>query len=294
MKKFFLFFLLSFILLNSGCDNSFDITMGYEEQLVVFLVLDNRTDRQIIKVQKLQNSYGMPVVEKLVEPVSVRIVHPSGYFSTFKDTVISNSSNFTALYIDSLDFKSGVYQLFVNAGDSLYAWSNISIINENIITVSQDSAAYKASVNILPWMGSAHVKPYLVYTVNQNSESIVKSVEVPTVIDIINNDTVEVFSIPMKFSGSGINRNFELLKTSVEYMREKLINYYGAQSVQFNTMRFFVYTYSKNLTDYIGANEGYTDIYSVRLDKPTYTNIVGGMGVFGALLLDSVNVRIVN
>ena len=42
-----------------------------------------------------------------------------------------------------------------------------------------------------------------------------------------------------------------------------------------------------NLTYYMQSVKGYDDPYTVRLDKPDWTNIVNGYGVFGAIRLDS-------
>jgi hypothetical protein len=43
----------------------------------------------------------------------------------------------------------------------------------------------------------------------------------------------------------------------------------------------------KNLANYYGSTEGFLDDYSVRLDEVTYSNIEGGLGVFGAYKVTS-------
>ena len=293
MKNFYLVFLLCLTLFNFGCDDGFDIVSEYEEQLVVFLVLDNRSDKQIIKVQKLQNSFGLPTLEKLIDPVSVRIVHPLGYSITFKDTVINTASNYNTLYIDSLDLTEGVYKLFVNARDSLYAWSNITVGPELQIILSQDNKGYSVYLHTLHSVRGASIKPYLFYTLRQNSEFVEKSIEVPRAIHINKNDTVEVFSgLVQLIGGDRTSTHLQLPLSSVQYMRDKLTNYFGAENVQFNNMKFIAYGYDWSLYEYINLHEGYSDDYSVRLDKPNYTNIVGGMGIFGAVLVDSASIYI--
>jgi len=297
MKKLFLVFLILLTLFNSGCDNGFDIVTEYKEQLIVFLVLDNRSDKQIIKVQKLQKSYGRTVSEKLMDPISVRIVHPLGYSRNFKDTVINSVYNFNTLYVDSLDLIPGAYQLFVNAKDSLYAHASMSIGLKPLLIVSQDKEAYSAYISMINYSArGAHIKPYLLYTVKQNAGFVEKSIEVPRAIYINKNDTVEIFSGLVEFTGdqARVPYHLRLVHSSVQYMRDKLTNYYGAENVQFNNMKFISYAYDWNLFEYINANEGYSDEFSVRLDKPNFTNIVGGMGIFGAVSADSVTVRIYN
>ena len=291
MRKLCLVFFACFTLFNSGCDTGFDIVSEYEEQLVIFMVLDNRADKQILKVQKLQNSFGQPVLEKLVEPISARLVHPLGYSIQFKDTVISGVYNYNTLYIDSLDFALGVYRLFVNAGDSLYAWANAAVTPRADLFVGSDDVSYSAYLSANYQIQGAHIKPYLLYSVKQNSEFIEKNVEVPRAIYINQNDTLEIFSSLVKIRGNNAPYHLQLQYTSVQYMRDKLTNYFGAENVRFNNIKFVSYAYDWNLFEYINLHEGYSDQFSVRLDKPNFTNINGGMGIFGAVLADSVTMR---
>jgi hypothetical protein len=288
MKNIFLVFLICFTFLNSGCDNAFDIVVEYKEQLVVFLILDNRFDKQMIKIQKLQNLYGMPVLEKLVEPLSVRITDPLGYSRTFKDTLINSFPNFNILYVDTLNLISGVYRLFVSGRDSLYVWSNIVIQEVPQLTIRYTADSYLLYIRSSQ-VSYTCVKPYLLYTVTQNSESIQKSIEIPRAIDINKTDTVEFFHGMLEIPPANINSSYNLsiLSAPVLYMKDKLTNYYGAQNVQFNNIKFVAYTYNSNLHEYVNS-EGYSDNYSVRLDKPNYTNIIGGTGIFGSILVDSV------
>jgi len=297
MKKIFLVFLICFTFLNSGCDDAFNIVGEYEEQLVVFLILDNRFDKQIIKIQKLQNSYGIPTQEKLIDTLSVRIMDPSGYSKTFKDTVINSLHNFNTLCVDSLNLITGIYRLFISGEGSLYAWSNILIPQVPQLTTrfnSTDSCYYlyiKASR-----VTHTHVKPHLVYSIRQNSEFIEKSIEIPKAIDINKTDTVEFFHSMLEVPPDDphIYNIYHLIvsSTSILYMKNKLINYYGKENVQFNHIKFLAYTYDQNLFDYINTNEGYSDTYSVRLDKSNYTNVIGGVGIFGSILADSIEIRL--
>jgi hypothetical protein len=117
-----------------------------------------------------------------------------------------------------------------------------------------------------------------------------KSIEVPKTVDINNTDTVEFFHSIMEIHSSTADPyHLQIPASAYEYIRGKLTNYFGAENVRFNSMRFVSHTYSLNLYQYVQSYEGYSDDYSVRLDQPNYTNIVGGVGIFGAILSDSVN-----
>jgi hypothetical protein len=283
MKKLFIVFLIFFTFFNSGCDNSLDIVSEYKEQLAVFLVLDSRSDKHIIKVQKVQKSYGVSSIEKLVDPVSVRIVDPLGYSRTFKDTVINTIPNFNTLYIDSLDLIPGTYQLFVNARDSLHAESSIVVQRKpnyyvTLPTTPDDVADYSHIINIsTPLSGvviSVHIKLYMFYTIRQNSEYVEKSVEVPGFVNMLR--------IPPN------PYRIVIPKLVIEKMKYKLMNDFGAENITFsNSVQFVFCTYNTDLYRYVSFYEGFAD-YSVRLDKPNYTNIVGGIGIFGSAFVDSI------
>jgi len=77
-------------------------------------------------------------------------------------------------------------------------------------------------------------------------------------------------------------------KVIIERMKYKLTNDFGAENISFsNTVQFVFCTYNKDLYRYVSFYEGFAD-YSVRLDEPNYTNIVGGMGIFGAAFVDVI------
>ena len=46
--------------------------------------------------------------------------------------------------------------------------------------------------------------------------------------------------------------------------------------------------YEENLYNYYSVVNGFQDRYSIRLDQSTYSNISGGMGLFGAYSVDSL------
>jgi hypothetical protein len=46
----------------------------------------------------------------------------------------------------------------------------------------------------------------------------------------------------------------------------------------------------ENLYKYYNLANGFQDPYSIRTDQPDFSNIQGGLGIFGAMTLDSVRV----
>ncbi len=50
---------------------------------------------------------------------------------------------------------------------------------------------------------------------------------------------------------------------------------------------FYVIEYDKHLSNFYSSTNGYMDFYSIRLDETTYTNISGGIGIFGTSMFNS-------
>jgi hypothetical protein len=55
---------------------------------------------------------------------------------------------------------------------------------------------------------------------------------------------------------------------------------------------FYVVEYDKHLSNFYSSTNGYLDFYSIRLDETTYTNISGGIGIFGTSMFNSINFEI--
>ena len=176
----------------------------------------------------------------------------------------------------------GTYQLFVNARDSLHVESKMVVPRKpnyyvTLPTTPDDVADYSHIINIsTPLSGvviSVHIKLYMFYTIRQNSEYVEKSVEVPGFVNMLR--------IPPN------PYRIVIPKLVIEKMKYKLTNDFRAENITFsNSVQFVFCTYNTDLYRYVSFYEGFAD-YTVRLDKPNYTNIVGGMGIFGAAFVDS-------
>jgi hypothetical protein len=73
---------------------------------------------------------------------------------------------------------------------------------------------------------------------------------------------------------------------------EEIIEQYGAQNVQFRHAMFELIQVDPPLYNYYNIVNGFQDEFSVRTDLPDYTNIRGGVGVFGSFTVDSVLVSL--
>ncbi|HEY9186765.1 MAG TPA: hypothetical protein VIR55_02560 [Ignavibacteria bacterium] len=284
--------ILFIILFFTSCNDDFDIVKDYHEQLVVFLVLDNRADKQIIKIQKLQNDVGLNDNNKVLKDLSVRLIDTYGVAHYFKDTVLNGVNNFNVLFVDSLDLKEGTYSLFVNSGNKLYAWSNVTVRAPQLIYVSSFNEYYKINISKSASSRGVLVKSFVCFDRVDNGITTSDMMEIPSKFSVNGTDTTEIYPAVEK-SDYSENKSIEVIigYNAIVYTKQKIINRYHIESKDIKKIKIFSFSYDWNLYEYIMSYKGYSDPYSVRLDKPNYSNIIFGNGVFGAIRVDSTEIK---
>ena len=80
--------------------------------------------------------------------------------------------------------------------------------------------------------------------------------------------------------------------TLYSYMASIYNNNADNFNVQYDRGVFYLYQYDAALTNYYETVSAYQDPHTVRSDNFDYTNIPGGAGVFGSLLVDSLVVQL--
>ena len=284
--------ILFIILFFTSCNDDFDIVKDYHEQLVVFLVLDNRADKQIIKIQKLQNDVGLNDNNKVLKDLSVRLIDTYGVAHYFKDTVLNGVNNFNVLFVDSLDLKEGTYSLFVNSGNKLYAWSNVTVRAPQLIYVSSFNEYYKINISESASSGGVLVISFVCCDRVDNGITTSDMMEIPSKFSVNGTDTTEIYPAVEK-SDYSENKSIEVIigYNAIVYTKQKIINRYHIESKDIKKIKIFSFSYDWNLYEYIMSYKGYSDPYSVRLDRPNYSNIIFGNGVFGAIRVDSTEIK---
>ena len=284
--------ILFIILFFTSCNDDFDIVKDYHEQLVVFLVLDNRADKQIIKIQKLQNDVGLNDNNKVLKDLSVRLIDTYGVAHYFKDTVLNGVNNFNVLFVDSLDLKEGTYSLFVNSGNKLYAWSNVTVRAPQLIYVSSFNEYYKINISKSASSRGVLVKNFVCFDRVDNGITTSDMMEIPSKFSVNGTDTTEIYPAVEK-SDYSENKSIEVIigYNAIVYTKQKIIIRYHIESKDIKKIKIFSFSYDWNLYEYIMSYKGYSDPYSVRLDRPNYSNIIFGNGVFGAIRVDSTEIK---
>ncbi len=117
------------------------------------------------------------------------------------------------------------------------------------------------------------------YFIETDSANNYRSVELP--IDI--KDGKEVFpkfNYPgkVRYSFNAVTKKFESISEGIE----------DKSKIYIVDMRLTVTELNKDLSSYYSSLNGFFDEYSVRLDEQIYSNINGGIGIFGAYKNTSV------
>lgn len=115
------------------------------------------------------------------------------------------------------------------------------------------------------------------YEVSKDSHTENKSIEIPLTYTKKNGKSEPVY--PSYTWGKQIEYSFD----SIDSVMNKISEGDTAKSTY--TIKSAVFTileYETNLASYFSSTNGYLDNFSIRLDESVYSNVSGGIGVFGA------------
>ena len=117
--------------------------------------------------------------------------------------------------------------------------------------------------------------PYDVETVDQSA-----SFEYPRLTPI------EQFGTPSNTTSA----MYAFRGTSYQYVIRSITGTYGITNVHFKQVKLYVNLIDEPLYNYYFIVNGFLDPYTIRTDRPDYSNVLGGVGVFGSFTLDSIGV----
>jgi hypothetical protein len=275
--------------LNFDCkENNFSPIIGTESKLGVQTVFDTKENVQFVKIQKIFPSYASSNEEKIPKILNVRI-NASDYSYLFKDTIINGISNYSVYYNKEIKVDPGNYMLIITSDDYPMTWSTMLVPSKPDIsfTTLSDSIIARIKTNIS--IGSFSYHFYVDYSLVKDGNTLLNRIEVPIKVDT--NEKKEISVIyPTSFKQTTVIGGTEEIFLSfgcLKYIKNFIKSKENASNVILYRGTMFIRSSDLNLSNYLRAVEGYDDPYSVRLDKPDWTNIVNGYGVFGSIRLDS-------
>ncbi len=295
---------VAMLVMYCGCENSFSPKGEYQQHLVVYSVLSSRSDSQYVRVYTTYNLAGFDPAEHTtdtdVRGATVTMTNDSTTYN-LKQTIIPRddtsrySSNLVAYFAYPCPLRPGKQYALAIISDQGNATASLSVPAEGYI--------YSNNPSVLKSPGS-------------HPEDIVASIGVSSItqgylyacilMSMCTSDKIwsicdwrfhrgklpqgaNRFNLLTRSCSGGLpNRrrmsSFPMMCTLPSTTTLSLSSEDSIQGARPSSSR----RSSPTCTSDYNIVNGFQDPYSVREDQPDYTNIVGGLGVFGAMVEDSV------
>lgn len=290
----------SVLLWAGGCDDTVNPNAPFQPRIVVYAILNTGTDRQLVRTFAMSEPPNINIggTEPPVTDATVTIAQQNTVYR-FRDTTIARKD--TSRYSAEVQAKVAApfrpeygseYVLKVEspAMGTYAARTRIprrGIISSIALFILQTPDDYKYGLPLeLKLYGKGYVlRMLLQYEVEINGIWFEQTEEVPR-----------------SLQGRGQTRNLYPVATLVEaevikfkwpletltYTISEVMQRYEANHIIFKRVVLQLRQYEENLFNYYQVVNGFRDPRSIRVDLPDYTNIPGGLGVFGAYTIEEL------
>jgi hypothetical protein len=161
-----------------------------------------------------------------------------------------------------------------------------------VVYLSSEKEYYKIHLSKSASSRGFLVKSYLYFETKSGNEIVMDRMEIPSHFSFSGKDTIEIYQGLQKSDFSdNIPSTIFLRFNALTYTKQKIMNKFNISSSDIKLLKVFAFSYDWNLYEYMSSYGGYQDEYSVRLDKPNFSNVVLGNGIFGAIRVDSLELK---
>ena len=313
--------ILSFVfVLLWGCEQPFTPKGPYVQKLAVVGILSNTSDTQYVRVFKTYNPPGFDPYEVLqdqaIRGASV-VVTQGASAIRYQETAIPrpDTSRFNDMIVayaaSQFRLEPGkTYNLDVTTPSDGGASAPLTVPDTGWLRVlnpwvlsSTGSGEDEDLLAVQAWISPVSlgyiVRFYLDYEVLQNSNWVPMRMELPSWE--IKVDTTRYYGYPKLVRRSSTPGPKGTLQSEGAYFmpwiyQEKVgeISATYGNKARLGRLFFVLTQVEQNLYTFYNLANGYQDAFSIRLDMPDWTNISGGLGVFGAMVEDTLYVDIPN
>jgi hypothetical protein len=277
-----------------GCKDTFSPKGPFENQLVVYSVLQTSRDLQYVRVYTSYDVSGFDPFESAIDhPIAgarVVITGPGGTY-VFRDTLLprqdkSRYSTSIAAYVANLRPKPGeTYTLDVRA-------ENIGSTIAAVTTPRPSTLLYwYPNTTILDDPGS--VKDYASFYAYGRLLEQTKAYTYQFAIeyDVLlpegwQRQSVEpvLASVYKSYGGGSGSCSKSVYMSTLSNIESR----YGNTKLIFRRIVYRLLQLEENWYNYYNTVRKFQDPFSIRLDEPDFTNLSNGYGLFGASTLDSL------
>jgi hypothetical protein len=273
-----------------GCKKSeINYYEPFQNKLVVYGVIDSRSNLQLIRIQSNTARAGEPDENKKLKNLNVKVTLNNTQTYNLRDTVIEGIENYSVYYHPDFKFKTGSFLLMVTSDDYPSCWATA-----NVPEKQKMSLEYKADKNVITIPFNLTTKgyfynTYLYYALTQGAQKTIKKIEIPIQILTENGKKIPVYpdKIEEEVSKAG---EISIPYSNIDYAIEKLRAEYGTDNISLGSCYLYFHSLDWNLYNYYHSINGFKDPFSIRLDQPYWTNVSGGYGIFGAVRSDSIEI----
>jgi hypothetical protein len=306
-------FVLGFVLvLISGCENSFDPRGPYQKRLVVYSILSNSSDSQYVRVFTTYNPSGFDPAEvtadTYVRKATVTLTDDSTTYR-LRDTSITRADK--SRYTDDIGayiaypwhMRLGKSYSLSVASDQGNASATVSVPDAGLLIPNNpfvlkapdryNSEDVTVTIKVSPLTRGYVVRLYLDYLVRVGTDWVHKREEVPT-SGLSGSGATAQYNYPkLTRRTSDVSQPYITVHFPITVYTgffTKIVDQYGTDGYKLLTATYILTQVEANLYKYYNLANGFQDEFSVRTDQPDYSNIQGGLGIFGAMTVDSIRV----
>jgi hypothetical protein len=300
------------LFLVSGCENSFDPRGPYQKQMVVYSILSNSSDSQYVRVFTTYNPTGFDpsevTADTYVRKARVTLTDDSTTY-TLRDTSLTrvDKSRYTddigayiaypchmrmgKTYTLSVASDQGNVSATVSVPHAGYVLANNPFILKAPDRYSSDDIT--VTIGVSPLTRGYVVRLYLDYLVNVGADWVHKRDEIPNSVLSATATTIQYNYPKLIRRTSDVAQPYSTIHFPIAVYTAfytRLVDQYGIGGFKMVSATYILTQVEANLYKYYNLANGFQDEFSIRTDQPDYSNIQGGLGVFGAMTVDSVRV----
>lgn len=294
MKKKYIFIIIFFCVSCFNCQKEEFSPIGeIQKKLVVFGVLDTRTNIQLIKVQ---NSYLYSIdstknnYQKIPANIKISITDEYSNIYSLKDTTIEGVTNYAVYYIPNFNLVRGIgYSLSIQADGYVPIHATAKVPSVQYIGVSTQNTEIVFQYGVHKYAKGYTHHFYLNYDIIDGQSVWSFRIEVPYIFKVSESNPADT-TIIYPFVSRDKEAHYPVESLYYIFLKIKPTNVNQKVVVKRGTLE--VLSLDDNLYNYYLLVQGFNDPYSVRLDRPFFSNVTDGYGIFGSITADSNQVVI--
>lgn len=117
------------------------------------------------------------------------------------------------------------------------------------------------------------------FSINATNLKTGKSFDVEIPVKYVSKNGQSIPVYPNANNGPSVSYEY----SAIDFAMKSFASFASDPSdISINGATLKVSDYDRNLAAYYSSTNGYLDSYSIRLDENTYSNIIGGLGIFGS------------